>query len=149
MDDGAMVDSLTIGEVSRRTGLSVHALRYYEREGLLLGSVPRTSGGRRSFTENDVDWLALCQRFRACGMPVVDIRRYAELVCAGPGNEQERLALLRTHEQRVRADLAQLAENLTVIASKAQLYEEAKKKNIEGRSSMSKAELEKAVGGRS
>src|SRR6478672_3438627 len=29
--------------------------------------------------------------------------------------------------------------------TKAQLYEEAKKKNIEGRSSMSKAELEKAV----
>jgi hypothetical protein len=30
--------------------------------------------------------------------------------------------------------------------TKAQLYEEAKRKNIEGRSSMSKAELEKAVG---
>jgi hypothetical protein len=30
--------------------------------------------------------------------------------------------------------------------TKAQLYEEAKRKNIEGRSSMSKAELERAVG---
>jgi hypothetical protein len=30
--------------------------------------------------------------------------------------------------------------------TKAQLYEEAKKKNIEGRSTMNKAELEKAVG---
>jgi hypothetical protein len=30
--------------------------------------------------------------------------------------------------------------------TKAQLYEEAKKKNVEGRSKMSKAELEKAVG---
>jgi hypothetical protein len=30
--------------------------------------------------------------------------------------------------------------------TKAQLYEEAKRKNIDGRSSMSKAELEKAVG---
>jgi hypothetical protein len=30
--------------------------------------------------------------------------------------------------------------------TKAQLYEEARKKNVEGRSSMSKAELEKAVG---
>jgi hypothetical protein len=33
--------------------------------------------------------------------------------------------------------------------TKAQLYEEAKKKNVRGRSSMTKAELEKAVGGRS
>jgi len=30
--------------------------------------------------------------------------------------------------------------------TKAQLYEEAKRKNIEGRSSMNKAELERAVG---
>jgi hypothetical protein len=30
--------------------------------------------------------------------------------------------------------------------TKAQLYEEAKRKNIEGRSSMTKAQLEKAVG---
>ncbi|GAB3992740.1 plasmid stabilization protein [Nocardioides marmoraquaticus] len=30
--------------------------------------------------------------------------------------------------------------------TKAQLYEEARKKNVEGRSTMSKAELEKAVG---
>jgi hypothetical protein len=33
--------------------------------------------------------------------------------------------------------------------TRAQLYEEAKRKNIEGRSSMTKAELEKALGGRS
>jgi len=33
--------------------------------------------------------------------------------------------------------------------TKAQLYEEAKRKNVEGRSSMTKAELEKVVGGRS
>ena len=32
--------------------------------------------------------------------------------------------------------------------TKAQLYEEAKRKNIEGRSSMTKAELERAVGRR-
>jgi hypothetical protein len=32
--------------------------------------------------------------------------------------------------------------------TKAQLYEEAKKKNVEGRSSMNKAELERAVGRR-
>ncbi|WP_208630234.1 MerR family DNA-binding transcriptional regulator, partial [Amycolatopsis kentuckyensis] len=39
-----------IGEVAERTGLSVHALRFYEREGLLVGPVPRTVGGRRRYT---------------------------------------------------------------------------------------------------
>jgi len=46
---------LSIGEVAERTGLSVHALRFYEREGLLVGPVRRTAGGRRRYTGLDVD----------------------------------------------------------------------------------------------
>ncbi|GGQ57682.1 hypothetical protein GCM10010216_19200 [Streptomyces flaveolus] len=41
----ASAESLSIREVAERTGLSVHALRCYEREGLLVGPVRRTSGG--------------------------------------------------------------------------------------------------------
>ena len=119
-----MAEGLTIGEVSTSTGLGVHALRYYEREGLLPGAVRRSGGGRRAYTEHDVEWLRMCARFRAIGMPVQDIRRYAELVAAGPGNERERLELLRGHEDRVRAELAGLSENLAVIESKARLYAE-------------------------
>ncbi|HEX3487993.1 MAG TPA: MerR family DNA-binding transcriptional regulator, partial [Streptosporangiaceae bacterium] len=38
---------LSIGQVAGRTGLSVHALRFYEREGLLATPVHRDGGGRR------------------------------------------------------------------------------------------------------
>ncbi len=36
---------LSIGQVAERTGLSVHALRFYEREGLLADPVQRAAGG--------------------------------------------------------------------------------------------------------
>lgn len=117
-------EALTIGQVSERTGLGVHALRYYEREGLLVGAVPRSASGRRSYSPVDVEWLLLCNRFRSCGMPLADIRRYAELVAAGPGNEDERLELLRAHAARVRVELEQVGENLSVIEAKARLYAE-------------------------
>ena len=39
------VERLTIGQVAERTELSVHALRFYEREGLLANPVPETRGG--------------------------------------------------------------------------------------------------------
>ena len=39
-------------------------------------------------------------RLRGTGMPIRDVKRYAELVRAGDGNEQERLALLHTHRER-------------------------------------------------
>lgn len=53
-----------------------------------------------------------------------DIRRYTELVAAGPGNEPERLALLQEHEARVRAEIASMQESLAVIEYKSRLYSE-------------------------
>jgi hypothetical protein len=46
---------LSIGEVARQTGLTVHALRFYEREGLMLSHrVTRGTGGPRPGTALDV-----------------------------------------------------------------------------------------------
>ncbi|MGW4586483.1 MerR family transcriptional regulator [Amycolatopsis thermoflava] len=115
---------LSIGEVARRTGLSVHTLRLYEREGLLASPVARNASGRRVYREADVEWLRYCTRFRASGMPLEEIRRFAALVRQGRGNESERLALLREHEERVRARIAELQESLAVIRHKVAVYEE-------------------------
>src|SRR5215216_2749314 len=79
---------LSIAEAARRTGVSVHTLRYYERAGLVITTVDRTSGGRRRYSQLDLDWIKMCTKLRATGMPIRSIRRYAELVCAGRGNEQ-------------------------------------------------------------
>jgi DNA-binding transcriptional MerR regulator len=113
--------SLSIGEVAEQTGLSVHALRWFEREELFLRPIPRVHG-RRVFDQSDVSWLNLCNRFRASGMPIADIRRYVALVRAGAGNEGERFALLEAHEQRVRAHIAELQESLTIINGKVDVY---------------------------
>jgi DNA-binding transcriptional MerR regulator len=116
---------LTIGQVAERTGLSVHALRYYEREGLLVDPVQRAAGGRRIYSEWDVEWLELCIRLRASGMPVTAIRRYAELVRQGEGNERDRLALLRGHQEHVTTQIADLRACLDVITLKVRMYEES------------------------
>jgi DNA-binding transcriptional MerR regulator len=115
---------LSIGEVAERTGLSVHALRFYEREGLLATPVYRAPGGRRVYSEWDLEWLDLCIKLRGSGMPLTAIRRYAELVRQGNGNEKERLAVLRQHQDRVRAQLTALTACLEMISFKVRIYEE-------------------------
>lgn len=115
---------LSIGQVSGRTGLSVHALRFYEREGLLATPVYRDSGGRRVYSEWDLEWLELCIKLRESGMPLVAIRRYAELVREGEGNEKDRLGLLREHQDRIEAQVTALHACLEVISFKVRLYEE-------------------------
>jgi DNA-binding transcriptional MerR regulator len=117
-------DELSIGQVAERTGLSVHALRFYEREGIFLSPVRRAAGGRRVYTEDDVDWLTLCTILRGAAMPLEDIRRYTELVRAGDGNEPERLALLRRHEERVREQQHKLDRCLDLTRFKIGVYED-------------------------
>lgn len=115
---------LSIGEVAERLGLSVHSLRFYEREGLMLTlKVSRDGGGRRRYSEVDVEWLRICICLRASGMPIAQIRRFADLVRLGPGNEQERLAILKEHQQRVVDQMQHLNECLDVITNKANVYE--------------------------
>jgi len=113
-----------IAEAADLTGLSTDTLRYYERDGLLLQPVARTSSGRRSYTDSDLRWILLLTRLRATGMPIRDVRRYADLVRAGAGNEQDRLDLLRAHRQQVLAQLAEVTEHLGAIDSKIGIYED-------------------------
>ena len=115
---------LSIGEVAERTGLSVHALRFYEREGLLAAPISRDAGGRRVYHEDDVDWLTVCVILRGSAMPLPQIRRYTELVRAGEGNEAERLDLLREHRQRVLDQMGQLRKCLDLINYKVGVYED-------------------------
>jgi DNA-binding transcriptional MerR regulator len=116
--------TLSIGQVAERTGLSVHALRFYESEGILANPVRRGPGGRRVYSEDDVEWLDLCIILRASGLPVPAIRRYTELVRQGTGNERERLDLLRRHREDVTAQIGRLTECLDLINYKVGVYED-------------------------
>lgn len=112
---------MTIAEAAAATGVSVHTLRYYERAGL-LAPVERNGSGHRRFSEHDLEWVVVCTRFRATGMPIRRIRDYAELVREGEGNEAERLALLEEHRADVLAQLAGVRKNLELINHKVSLY---------------------------
>ena len=117
--------SLTITEAAERTGLTPHTLRYYERDGLMLSDVGRSASGHRRYTQEDLGWIDMLTRLRATGMPIRDVRRYAELVRADDGNEQVRLDMLRAHREQVLAQLAEVTEHLGAIDRKIGIYERA------------------------
>ncbi|MEU7024590.1 MerR family transcriptional regulator [Streptomyces sp. NPDC046203] len=122
LPDDVPREGLGIGEAARRTGVSVHTLRYYERVGLVVTPVDRTHSGRRRYHRLDLEWITVCTRLRATGMPIRGIRRYAELVAEGRGNEADRLDLLASHRAEVVAGIAELQENLRLIDHKIDVY---------------------------
>ena len=118
--------SYAIGQFSKLTGLTGPTLRYYEQEGLL--SVQRDAAGRRIYTEQDVEWLHFIKRLKETGMPIREIRRYAQLRYQGNRTMQERLAMLEEHHQNVLAEQQKLAENLRKLEEKLAFYRQALQK---------------------
>jgi DNA-binding transcriptional MerR regulator len=115
--------TFTIAEVAERTGLTAHTLRYYERDGLMLAAVERAGSGHRRYSERDLTWITLITKLRSTGMPIRDVKRYAELVRSGGGNERERLDMLLAHRIRVEAQLAEVTSHLRAIDHKIGIYE--------------------------
>jgi DNA-binding transcriptional MerR regulator len=65
--------SLQIGQVAQKTGLSVDAIRFYEKSGLLPRPA-RTQGGYRLYEEREVADLEFIQKAQQLGFSLNEIR---------------------------------------------------------------------------
>lgn len=113
-----------ISHVAQQTGLSIDALRWFEREGL-FPRVPRDGGGRRRFSDSDIERVQLMLRLRRTGMPVRDMRRFIELLAGGEETHAERLELLFAQRVRILAAMERLTEDLSVVDFKVAHYTES------------------------
>lgn len=96
----------TPAQAAERTGMSLDTLRYYEKAGV-IAPVARTGGGRRAYSEADLERLALVGCLRRTGMPVAELRRYGALG-TGSATAAQRLRLLEEHDARVLRTVEQL-----------------------------------------
>ncbi len=65
-------DLLSVGEMSRRTGVPVSALHYYERFGLIASQ--RTAGNQRRFPRHMLRRVALISVAKRLGIPLEDVK---------------------------------------------------------------------------
>lgn len=112
---------MKIGDLARRSGLSVHTIRYYERIGL-LPRADRDASGHRDYDAAILTWIGFLDRLRTTGMPIREMRRYAALRAAGAATAPERRTLLEEHRDRVRAHVAGLTACLLVLDTKIDGY---------------------------
>jgi DNA-binding transcriptional MerR regulator len=68
-----MSGTFKIGTVAKRTGLSIDAIRFYEKEGLLKTPL-RSEGGFRLFQEKDIEDLHLIRNRQTLGFSLDEIR---------------------------------------------------------------------------
>ena len=74
-------DWLAIGDVSRRSGLAVSAIRYYEAEGLVTAE--RNAGGQRRFRRSDIRRLSFIKIAQQLGFSIARIREQLQSLPQG------------------------------------------------------------------
>ncbi|MBO0594889.1 MerR family transcriptional regulator [Nesterenkonia sp. E16_7] len=96
---------MRIGDLSRRAGVSVRALRYYEEQGLL--SSTRTPGGQRQYSEDAVDRVLFFQQMYSAGLNSSRIADVLPCMDTGTTDERQR-AMLAEDRKRLDARIADL-----------------------------------------
>jgi DNA-binding transcriptional MerR regulator len=117
-------EAVRIGELARRTGVSVRSLRYYEEQGLLMST--RSDSGQRHYTEAAVERVAFVQRLYAAGL---SSRTIAEVLpCAeAPSEGNSDAAIERMAQERDRltehiAELVRTRDTLDGLMETARVY---------------------------
>ncbi|GAB3442791.1 MerR family transcriptional regulator [Actinophytocola sediminis] len=119
------------GQVAEQTGFTIDTLRYYERVGL-LDDIERDSGGRRVFTEDDLNWLRILRCLRETGMPIARMVRFAELARGGDETIAERLQVLEEHDEDINRKIELLRAEQDHIRVKIENYRRAMVETVPG-----------------
>ncbi|MBI3700360.1 MAG: MerR family transcriptional regulator [Afipia sp.] len=114
-----MKNQMTIGTIARRTQCSAATIRYYEQIGL-LGKIPRSENGRRTYGWPQISRLEMIRRCRTLGFSIEQVRELIDTAGSNAANciKVRDLALdhLKTVRKR-RADLEALERSLVAMTS--------------------------------
>jgi MerR family mercuric resistance operon transcriptional regulator len=111
---------VTIGGLSKRTGVKIETVRFYERAGI-LPKPPRTAGGHRLYGQDHVKRLSFVRRSRELGFSLEKVRELLELIDGGRHTCDEVRAVTLEHLADVHrkiADLERLERTLAQVAGK-------------------------------
>lgn len=120
-----MAQGIQIGQVARETGLTVDAIRFYEKQ-RLLKPAPRTEGGFRLFSGQDLQHIQFIRSAQELGFSLVEIRELLalqgerveacshvrDMLTAKLGAVRQKISDLRKLESQLAADLKQCERRL-------------------------------------
>ena len=115
---------LKIGEVSRRSGVGIEALRFYEKQGL-LGNPPRTESGYRLYGEEVLERLEFIKRAQVLGFSLAEIARVIAEKHAGQSPCSEVREIVRRRLRELDARLKEMQRYRKELAAALSEWDEA------------------------
>ena len=113
-----------IGQVSEKFDLSIHTLRYYEKEGL-LPSVKRSKSGIRQYDDATIESLRTIECLKKTGMPLKEIKEFQDWCEAGSRTLGRRKKMFLERKRAVLRQIGELQSALDLIEFKCWYYGQA------------------------
>jgi len=108
-------ENISIGELSRHTGVNIETIRYYERI-KMLPPPPRTANGRRVYGPAEKRTLGFIRRSRELGFALEEIRALLNLGGPERASCADVHKIASVHLANVRSKLADLVKLETILA---------------------------------
>ena len=117
-----LIQTLSRGELSKKTGVNAETIRYYEKIGL-MPEPPRSSGGYRVYNDAHLKRLSFIKRCRELGFTLKEIAALLRLVDGGEYTCAEIKGHTLTHlkdvDQKIR-DLRKMQRTLRSMVSECE-----------------------------
>ena len=107
---------ISIGELSRRTGVHIETIRYFEKVGV-ISPPPRTEGGHRVYDDQHIKALGCVRRARELGFSQPEVRAILNLNGSGLDCCGEVQEIAVHHLDRVQTKMRDLAQLEALLAA--------------------------------
>ncbi|RYZ88924.1 MAG: MerR family transcriptional regulator [Proteobacteria bacterium] len=106
---------MKIGELAKKVGLSVDAIRFYEKSGLINGP-GRTEGGYREFSKDAVAAIEFISHCRSLDIPIPEIKKLLKVRSGTARSCREANEVIDDQLTRLRARIKELKRLETALA---------------------------------
>ena len=114
-----------ISELAKKTGLTVHTIRFYEEEGLLdTRHVRRGANNYRSYSQEAIERLKLIKQAQATGFTISELKELAEAYDAGTLSKEQQVVSLRRKVETIGRQIAELERLQTTLLNKLAVLEQ-------------------------
>ena len=114
----------SIQDISKKKGLTISTLRYYDKEGL-FPNLERKESNYRVFTELELETLKIIACFKKAGLSISEIRKYMELIQKGDETLKERLDIMVHQKEALEKQKKEIEEIIACVEWKISYYEQA------------------------
>lgn len=112
----------SVKQVSKKLGISVYTLHYYDKEGL-LPFIKKKDNGTRVFTEGDVEWVDMILALREIDMPIAKIKEYISLLVQGETTLSQRRSLITQYREYLEYRMQAMKKCLDITSRKLNEYD--------------------------